>query len=135
MSGRLSPPVIDVQRVTLTENLRAPSRARAWVAEQIADVPESVLDDALLVTSELVTNAIRYGLPDITLTVTHRPSGVRIEVSDQGEALPLMTRQAPHRDAASGRGLLIVASTASSWGISPHNPPPGKTVWVELSAT
>src|SRR5215472_14356482 len=101
MSGRLSPPVIDVQRVTLTENLRAPSRARAWVAEQIAHVAPSMLDDALLVTSELVTNAIRYGRPEISLALTHHAGGVRIEVSDQGEALPLMTRQAPQRDASS----------------------------------
>ena len=135
MIGRLSPPVIHEQRVTLTESVRAPARARAWVAEQAAGVPDAVLDDALLVTSELVTNAIRYGHPEITLTLTHRPGKLRIEVSDQGEALPLMTRQAPHRDSSSGRGLLIVASTAADWGISPHTPPPGKTVWVELSVS
>ena len=31
-------------------------------------------------------------------------------------------------------GALVTASGASGWGIAPHDPPPGKTVWVELAA-
>ena len=132
MSGRVWPHVIDMQRVTLAESLRAPARARAWVAEQLGDVPELLLDDALLVTSELVTNAVRYGRPEITLGLARIANGVRIEVGDAGDSLALPSPSVPEGNRAGGRGLLIVASTAAEWGITAHDPPPGKTVWVEL---
>lgn len=134
MSGRLWPHVIDMQRVTLVEGLRAPAKARAWVAEKAADLPESLVDDAILIVSELVTNAVRYGRAEITLGLARTQSGLRIEVGDQGEALPLMAPVVPEGNRTGGRGLLIVASTATDWGISAHNPPPGKTVWVEITA-
>ena len=134
MSGRQWPRVMEMQRVTLPESLRAPARARAWVAEQGGDLPASVVEDAMLVVSELVTNAIRYGQPEITLAVAPLPDGMRIEVGDHGEALPLLAPVVPAGNRAGGRGLLIVASTAAVWGIAPHDPPPGKTVWVELTA-
>ena len=87
----------------------------------------------MLVASELVTNAVRYGAPEITLGLARIRGGLRIEVGDCGETLPLLAPVVPADHSAGGRGLLIVASTATEWGISPHNPPPGKTVWVELS--
>ena len=134
MSGRLWPHVIDMQRVTLSESLRAPARARAWIAEHAHDLPEPLVDDALLITSELVTNAVRYGEPEIILSLALIPGGLRIEVSDRGETLPLLAPMVPPGNRAGGRGLLIVASAATDWGITPHVPPPGKTVWVELIA-
>lgn len=132
MSGRQWPRVIEMHRVTLAESLRAPARARAWIAELATDLPEELVDDAMLVASELVTNAVRYGRPEITVGMARTNRGLRIEVGDQGDALPLMAPMVPEANRTGGRGLLIVASTASDWGISTHNPPPGKTVWVEL---
>jgi anti-sigma regulatory factor (Ser/Thr protein kinase) len=134
MSGRQWPRVVEMQRVTLSESFRAPARARAWVAEQAADLPVAVVEDAMLVVSELVTNAVRYGQPDITLAMAPIRDGLRIEVGDRGEALPLLAPVVPPGNRTGGRGLLIVASTAAEWGIMPHDPPPGKTVWVELTA-
>jgi anti-sigma regulatory factor (Ser/Thr protein kinase) len=100
----------------------------------VGDLPESVIEDAMLIVSELVTNAVRYGQPEITLAVAAVPGGLRLEVSDHGDALPLLAPVVPASNRAGGRGLLIVASTARDWGIAPHDPPPGKTVWVELTA-
>lgn len=133
MSGRQWPHVMEMQRVTLAESLRAPARARAWIADQLSDLPETLLDDAMLVASELVTNAVRYGRPEITLALARTPRGIRIEVGDEGEALPLVSPMVPESNRTGGRGLLIVASTASDWGIATHKAAPGKTVWVEIS--
>ncbi len=130
MSGRQSPHVIDAHRIQLTEGLRAPARARAWIAEQVGNQPAAIIEDALLITSELVTNAVRYGEPEVVLGLTHFRDGIRIEVSDAGSAMPAIA--SPTRDHTGGRGLVIVASTASEWGISPNFPHPGKTVWVKL---
>lgn len=134
MSGRQWPRVVEMQRVTLSESLRAPARARTWVAEQATDLPETVVEDAMLIVSELVTNAVRYGKPEITLAVAPIADGIRIEVSDRGETLPLLAPVVPPGNRTGGRGLLIVATTAADWGVVPHDPPPGKTVWVELTA-
>jgi anti-sigma regulatory factor (Ser/Thr protein kinase) len=132
MSGRQSPLVVDVQRVKLTEGLRAPARARAWIVEQISDQPAQLVDDALLIASELVTNAVRYGRPEVILALTQLSDGILIEVSDAGDSMPQLAAQPPTEDRLGGRGLVIVASTASDWGVAPHDPPPGKTVWVQL---
>jgi anti-sigma regulatory factor (Ser/Thr protein kinase) len=132
MSGRQSPHVIDAQRVKLSGGLRAPATARAWITRQAVDVPAEILDDALLVTSELVTNAVRHGEPEVVLGIGLIAHGIRIEVSDEGPTMPVLPALPPGLDRTGGRGLLIVASTASGWGVQPHDPAPGKTVWVEL---
>jgi anti-sigma regulatory factor (Ser/Thr protein kinase) len=117
--------------ITLPAALRAPARARAWVAEHAADLAPSLLQDALLVISELVTNAVRHGRPEIVVSLRRTPQGLRVAVQDAGPALPAPARTtAP--DVPSGRGLLIVEATATRWGVDPAWPGPGKTVWVEL---
>ena len=41
---------------------------------------------------------------------------------------------APAANEPGGRGLIIVDAVAQQWGVTPAQPPPGKTVWVELTA-
>jgi signal transduction histidine kinase len=98
MSGRQSPLVIDAHRIRLTEGLHAPARARAWIAEQVGGQPAALVDDALLVTSELVTNAVRYGEPEVFLGLTYIRDGIRIEVSDAGSAMPTMINPSAEHD-------------------------------------
>jgi anti-sigma regulatory factor (Ser/Thr protein kinase) len=79
-------------------------------------------EDAKLVVSELVTNAVRYGAKPIVLRVEEQPLELRVEVED---ANPEMR---PPR--AGSHGLAIVDRLATQWGVSfcaDH-----KTVWAIL---
>jgi anti-sigma regulatory factor (Ser/Thr protein kinase) len=120
------------ESITLLPDLHAPANARTWLAERVAALPAPVVDDALLVASELVTNAVRHGRPEIVLFVRRLRDGVRIAVRDEGEDVPAPAMDTPTVDRPTGRGLLIVAATARQWGVTAHPDRPGKTVWAEL---
>ena len=113
-----------------------PKRASASLARQrlsalMATHPQEETDDAVLATSELVTNAIVHGEGVVTVHVWHGSTVVRVEVTDQGEATPV-PRYGHHDAADSGRGLMIVDMLATRWGVLPSAGGPGKTVWFEL---
>lgn len=86
------------------------------------------LDNALVVTSELVTNAVLHARTAVTLRVKVSASSVRIEVFDENPRLPVASPCPP--DATSGRGLALVSSLATTWGIENHDD--GKVVWAEI---
>jgi hypothetical protein len=121
--------------ITLPPGLHAPAHARAWLAERSEAIPPELLEDALLVTSELVTNAVRHGRPEIVLSMRRIPGGLRIAVGDCGERVPAVSRGTPGVDRTGGRGLVIVAATARDWGVLPYADGSGKTVWAELAAS
>lgn len=118
--------------LTLTGGLHAPSHARAWTSERTGQLSRATAEDALLIVSELVTNAVRHGRPEVVLHLETTSDRVRIEVHDASDELPLVPVDQPAADRPSGRGLLIVAATASDWGIARRTGRPGKTVWAEL---
>jgi len=97
------------------------------------DVPAEVVDEAEIVVSELVSNAIRHARPlaDGNLRVHWKVKAgvVEVEVSDGGgDSTP---RPAPRTVwAASGRGLRIVRSLAHEWGVSEDRN--GTTVWASV---
>lgn len=111
----------------------AAREARALVARQCAgwaktrDDPE-ILDTALLLTSELVTNAVIHGRSHVRLGITLRPDWLRIDVGDDNSRHP--TPQPADPDALDGRGLQIVERLSSKWGVDDNRF--GKTVWFEL---
>ncbi|MET9256269.1 SpoIIE family protein phosphatase [Streptomyces sp. NPDC003717] len=84
---------------------------------------------AELVVSELVTNAIRYGLPPIRLRLIHDATTLICEVSDTSHTAPHLRRARTWDEG--GRGLLLVAQLTQRWG-SRHTPE-GKTIWAELA--
>jgi anti-sigma regulatory factor (Ser/Thr protein kinase) len=92
-------------------------------------VDDDMLATALLLVSELVTNAVRHGEPPVWLRIdgTRR---LHVGVSDEGADLPMMERPGDV-GAESGRGLLLVDALASDWGCD-QEPGHGKTVWFEL---
>ncbi|MFC4784374.1 SpoIIE family protein phosphatase [Nocardioides sp. MAHUQ-72] len=107
------------------------SHARRAVARQLrrAGVPEHVVDDAMLVTSELLTNAALHAVPPVELRVSGDDAEIRIEVHDRASYEP--RKQRPGVQDEHGRGLQIVAALADRWGSRPTEV--GKTVWCVLS--
>ena len=91
-----------------------------------------LLDDALLLISELVTNSVLHGGPPIVLAVDCDGSGLHVRVRDGGPTMP--QPRAADGGAESGRGMTLVELLSSTWGVDPvadaHGP--GKEVWFEL---
>lgn len=90
-----------------------------WGLEETAFITE-------LVVSELLTNAIRYGLPPIQLRLIHENTLI-CEVSDTSNTAPHLRRARVFDEG--GRGLLLVAHLAQRWGT--RHTPSGKTIWAE----
>ncbi len=106
--------------------------ARSALRGLQCDLPDECVESALLVVSELVTNAQRYsGARRITLRVELDAAVLRIEVVDPAPARQLQARHVGP-DAEGGRGLRIVDALAARWGCEPHSQ--GKCVWAELPA-
>jgi anti-sigma regulatory factor (Ser/Thr protein kinase) len=86
--------------------------------------------DAVLIVSELVTNAYQHapGTDSLELELVRRDNGVRIWLADNSAVMPVIRELVgPERR---GRGMYIVAALATAWGAEPHHG--GKRVWVDL---
>lgn len=103
-------------------------RAREFVAQALAGLPADVRDSAVLLASELATNAIRHARSSFAVDVTTSDREVRVAVRDRGGAAPLPRN--PTASDVSGRGLLIVRTLADDWGIDTGSD--GLTVWFAL---
>ena len=81
--------------------------------------------DAVLMVSELVTNALRHGTGTISLRIDTQPDRLRVEVSDEGD---VALKPNPTPGADGGWGLRIVETLADAWGVTD-----GSTkVWFRL---
>lgn len=87
-------------------------------------------DAAILLTSELVTNAIRHADGRaITLVIACSLGRFRVEVHDMSPSMPVVMDA--KADAEAGRGLMLVATLADEWGVCLT--PPGKSVHFTLA--
>lgn len=89
---------------------------------------EDLIDDAELLVSELVTNAVVHAGTHVDLKASFLRGGLRIEVTDGSDHLP--TRRDYSGLAGTGRGLKLLERLVDRWGVVPHSV--GKTVWFEL---
>ncbi|QKW06870.1 ATP-binding protein [Streptomyces sp. NA04227] len=108
--------------------------ARVYVARHAPFAHEDYLDTVVLITSELVTNAIRYGTEpgdSFRLRLDTDLVRTRIEVHDPVRRRP---RARPTSDTRErGRGLAILdALCPGLWGI--YDIPFGKAVWAQVKA-
>lgn len=130
-------PGADEAQLDLAAALRLPAtpqaarRARRFIADfcAAARLPDDMCQNAALLVSELVTNAVIHGRTSATIEV-HRPADtLRIAVRDDNPLLPARG-ELPDLSAESGRGLLIVSMLADNWGVEVTDH--GKSVWFEL---
>ncbi|MFG3022269.1 ATP-binding protein [Streptomyces sp. NPDC048254] len=108
--------------------------ARLFVRKVLRDWGlDDVEDDAGLVVTELVTNAIQHtSTPTVRVTVRRMsPQQVRVTVTDKGRGRVPRLRRAGPSD-TSGRGLLLVSELSHAWGYS--KVPWSKYVWADLVA-
>ncbi len=106
--------------------------ARRFIVERCAEWGcSSVTDDAELVTSELVTNALVHASTRCELRARIARSVLHIEVEDRGGGTPDV-QAADERD-EHGRGLLIVSALSAAWGVDTRSPG-GKRVWAQVAA-
>ncbi len=131
-------PEADVDTSDLGADVQVPHRAdsvpaaRAFLARLLDGwgVADEVIDDAILLTSELMSNAVKHGSGVVDLEIEVNDGLLRVGVHDDDRDTPVV------RDtgAASpgGRGMWIVQSLARAWGSEFNGEGPGKTVWFEL---
>jgi anti-sigma regulatory factor (Ser/Thr protein kinase) len=111
----------------------APRAARRFVEDALRRWGHDgwAVDDARLLVSELVTNAVIHTRSPFSVSLESQPSRLRVAVHDESSAVPRSGGQTLET-ARGGRGLQIVATLADDWGVMAT--PAGKTVWAELSA-
>ena len=127
----LRPTVLQKRRVTLAAEPASAGAARSQVKATIQawEIPVDATI-AVLLTSELVTNAIRHEKGGtITLVITCAYGQLHVDVHDTSATLPVPMDGPP--DAETGRGLVLVASLSSSWGY--YRTPTGKAVYFTLA--
>jgi len=118
----------------------AAGAARRFVREtlcswQLADLASRLVDDAVLLTSELVTNAIVHAGTPVQVSCRLDGGEVEVAVRDRHPARTLREGSGARDDAecTNGRGLLLPAALASSWGVSYART--AKAVWFRMAVT
>ncbi len=110
---------------------RSVRAARVFIQRHCAaaQLPSDTCDMAVLLTSEVVTNALLHGRSQVRLAVRIDQTGLTVEAGDDNSQHP--QNITTDLGALGGRGLSILASLATCWGV--HDEPFGKIVWFRLS--
>jgi anti-sigma regulatory factor (Ser/Thr protein kinase) len=103
--------------------------ARRWISRKL-DLcgANGAIDVVVLLTSEIVTNAIVHAGTPLTVRVESDEQRVRIAVSDADPEVPAMGEFDLH--SAGGRGMALLDTLAEDWGVQVE--PDGKTVWFDV---
>jgi serine/threonine-protein kinase RsbW len=129
-----TPPDMDALEVSLPLDGRGPRAARSVVERLRGRIAPSVLRDAQLVVSELVTNAVRHsGVPNggvVLLCVELTGTMVRVEVADPGSGGIVAPRD-PDYERGGGFGLHVVRVLSERWGLE-QVAAGGTRVWAQL---
>lgn len=120
-------------QTTLEADPMSVSLARDFVCVHLVEHELSdMVDDVLLVTSELATNAVLHAQTPFKVVLHGSTAMVVLQIQDGAPAAPV-TREPEVMD-MNGRGLMLVELLATEWGISTTGDDQ-KTVWANFSTT
>jgi anti-sigma regulatory factor (Ser/Thr protein kinase) len=116
-------------RRRLRPSTDAPRQARRAIGDLLDRLRRTDLTpDAVLLTSELVANAVEHAGGPIMLTAAYLDATLRVEVHDTRSEPPSLRPLTAAEE--TGRGLHLVRLVADQWATTPQ--PDGKTIWFEL---
>ncbi len=117
---------------TFTPEGQSVPRARRFVRQTLEQWgAEDLTDEAVLATSELVTNAVVHAGTPVRVALEVDAQGLRLEVQDLHPSRPLpLGVDRPDDDAEHGRGLLIASALAGAWGVDYSAG--AKRVWLRM---
>jgi len=119
---------------TVDGGIDAARRSRRLLESELRGrVPEAVLEDAELLTTELVANGVRHGGAGddtaLRIRLEGRPGSLRVEVADPGSNPFRVAPREADVENGGGIGLQLVDRVARRWGVGQCAP---TTVWFEL---
>ena len=122
------PDEVDRSRFFLPVPLAARA-VRAFVAETLTTWgAQHLVNGAVVVVTELVSNAIRHASSPFRFTISQRGDAVRFSVHDAGPGVP--SPRTASADSPDGRGVALIAALSQDWGTDVVRD--GKVVWAEL---
>ncbi|MDQ3145785.1 MAG: SpoIIE family protein phosphatase [Actinomycetota bacterium] len=115
--------------IDLPADTSSPSRARRFVGAALDALSAPMLaENAELLASELVTNAVVHGESTVRLSMVMSQDTLRVSVSDNDPTPPVLRQ--PGNNDEHGRGLYLVEVLSRRWGVDVGER--GKSVWFEL---
>jgi anti-sigma regulatory factor (Ser/Thr protein kinase) len=129
------PPIEDASSHRVERSLPAQAMsvplARSWAEGWLAGshVPSDRSHAALLVVSELVTNAVQQSDRPVRVRLDAADDSLLVEVFDSGHRMPTLSDAA--LDSPGGRGLRVIDTVSDAWGVREELD--GKTIWARLS--
>ncbi|MFI1096315.1 ATP-binding protein [Streptomyces sp. NPDC020917] len=131
-------------RFDLASSASAVRWGRKHASEVLAEwgVEESVTHDALLIVSELLSNAVQHAVKPMESVGGQRVAvacGLRLWLTDRGLTVSVYDAdrrppvlRSPSIEAERGRGLHLVDALSEAWGYTHPSPTSGKLVWARL---
>ena len=120
-------------RLRLEPHPSACAEARHAVRDLCQDTSlDHISRDAELLTSELVSNAVRHAVSAVTLRAVHEGAALTVTVGDDGPDPGDLHAGSltANPESENGRGLLLVDALAEGWGSSQQEA--GRHVWFRL---
>jgi anti-sigma regulatory factor (Ser/Thr protein kinase) len=119
------------RQARLTPEPAEVGRARALAAATLLDWGlDQLAFPVELITSELVSNAVRHAGTPADLLLRRYPPGVRVAVRDADPTPPRVPTHTPDLNREGGRGLMLVAASAHRWGVLRGSR--DKIVWADV---